>query len=402
MNPNNAIEVRNVSVTFRKYFNKSYSLKEKLIHRTPDQYEMVNVIKDLSFEVKKGEAVGLIGENGCGKSTTLKLLAGILYPDSGTVEIQGRISSLLELGAGFHQDLSGRENIYINASIMGLSMKEIREKMDSIIDFAEMEDCIDNPVKTYSTGMYMRLAFSIAINVCADIILIDEILAVGDVRFQAKCFDKLIKLKQSGVTIVLVSHSMEQIEKICDKSIWLIHGELKEEGEPRETGARYLNYMTANQLPQAETNEITKEQDDLTQNNGTWSFKRISQTNAGGSQQEVFSTGEELRLEMELEAPDVVSNIMVEINLVREDGLFCCGVSAGRESIVLDEAEKTVKFYLCFKELNLLNGSYHFDLNIVDGEAKSLFFAGNVCTFQIRSERNERGMLYLRHAWMKE
>lgn len=402
MNSNNAIEVRSVNITFRKYFNKSYSLKEKLIHWTPDQYEMVNVLKNVSFEVKKGEAVGLIGENGCGKSTTLKLLARILYPDSGTVEIRGRISSLLELGAGFHQDLSGRENIYINASIMGLSMKEIREKMDSIIEFAEMGDCIDDPVRTYSTGMYMRLAFSIAINVDADIILIDEILAVGDIRFQAKCFDKLIELKQSGNTIVLVSHSMEQIEKICDKSIWLIHGEVKEEGEPSDTGSHYLKYMMANQLQQAETNANTNEQDELARNNGTLSLKRVSQTNADGFQQEVFSTGDELRLEMELEVSDYVSNIMVEINLVREDGLFCCGVTAGTESIVFDETEKTVKFCLCFKELNLLNGIYHFDLNVIDEEAKSLFFVGNVCMFQIKSERNERGMLYLKHMWMKE
>ena len=188
MKAENAIEVKNITKKFRIYHDKGNMLKEKALHWSRNKYEEQWVLNGISFEVKKGEAVGLIGHNGCGKSTTLKMLTKIIYPDSGSIELSGRISSLLELGAGFHPDLSGRENIYINASIFGLSRKEIDKRIEDIISFSELEEFIDNPVRTYSSGMYMRLAFSVAINVDADILLIDEILAVGDLNFQTKCF----------------------------------------------------------------------------------------------------------------------------------------------------------------------------------------------------------------------
>ena len=214
-----AIRMDGVYKSFRVYFDKGHSLKEKILFKKRNTYEERPVINGISFQIKKGESVGLIGHNGCGKSTTLKLLTRIIYPDQGTIEINGRVSSLLELGAGFHPDMSGRENIYINASIFGLSKKEIDQRIDDIIQFSELESYIENPVRTYSSGMYMRLAFSVAINVDADVLLIDEILAVGDVNFQTKCFNKLIDIKNQGTTIVLVSHSAEQIERICERSI---------------------------------------------------------------------------------------------------------------------------------------------------------------------------------------
>lgn len=216
MKPNNAIEVTDVTKSFKVYFDKGNTMKEKVLFQKRRRYEERRVLDGICFEVKKGEAIGLIGHNGCGKSTTLKLLTKIMYPDKGKIEMRGRVSSLIELGAGFHPDMSGRENIYINASIFGLSRKEIDARLDDIIEFSELEEYIDNPVRTYSSGMYMRLAFSVAINVNADILLIDEILAVGDVNFQAKCFNRLREIKGKGTTIVIVSHSLEQIEQICD------------------------------------------------------------------------------------------------------------------------------------------------------------------------------------------
>ena len=185
----NVIEVENLVKSFKIYFDRGDSLKEKLMLKR-DKYEERRVLDGISFNVKRGEAIGLIGHNGCGKSTTLKLLTRIIYPDSGKIKINGRVSSLIELGAGFHKDMTGRENIYTNAAIFGLSKKEISQRMKDIIRFSELEDYIDNPVRTYSSGMYMRLAFSVAINVNADVLLIDEILAVGDVNFQQKCFEK--------------------------------------------------------------------------------------------------------------------------------------------------------------------------------------------------------------------
>lgn len=239
----NAIEVRNVRKHFKLYQDKGHTLKEKALHWGRNKYEVHEVLKGISFDVKKGEAVGLIGQNGCGKSTTLKLLTRIMYPDAGTVSLSGRVSSLLELGAGFHPDMSGRENIYINASIFGLGKKEIESKMDDIIEFSELSGFIDSPVRTYSSGMYMRLAFSVAIHVNADILLIDEILAVGDVNFQAKCFGKLEEIKNNGATIVLVSHSTEQIERLCGRSIWLQDGLVWADGEAGDVNQQYLEFM---------------------------------------------------------------------------------------------------------------------------------------------------------------
>ncbi len=238
-----AIEVRNVKKKFRVYFDKGHTLKEKALFLRRRKYEEREVLKDISFAVKKGEAVGLIGSNGCGKSTTLKLLTRIMYPDAGTVEMAGRVSSLLELGAGFHPDMSGRENVYINASIFGLGRKEIDRRIDDIIAFSELEQYMDNPVRTYSSGMYMRLAFSVAIHVNADILLVDEILAVGDVSFQAMCIQKLCGIKEQGTTIVLVSHSIEQIEQICERSIWIQDGYVRMDGSAKEVDREYLLYM---------------------------------------------------------------------------------------------------------------------------------------------------------------
>lgn len=244
MKSNNAIEVNNIAKSFRVYFDKGKTLKEKILFTSRRKFEKRMVLDGISFEVQKGEAVGLIGQNGCGKSTTLKLLTRIMYPDSGSINMSGRVSSLIELGAGFHPDMSGRQNIYINASIFGLTRKEIDIRLKDIIAFSELEEFIDNPVRTYSSGMYMRLAFSVAINVDADILLIDEILAVGDANFQAKCFKKMLDLKKKGVTIILVSHDLQSIEKICDRSIWIDNGRIKEDGFPTYVNGQYIKYMT--------------------------------------------------------------------------------------------------------------------------------------------------------------
>ena len=243
MKPENAIEVNHISKKFKVYMDKGHTLKEKMLFSKRRKYEERIVLDDISFEVKKGEAIGLIGQNGCGKSTTLKLLTRIMYPDSGNIEMCGRVSSLIELGAGFHPDMSGRQNIYTNASIFGLTRKEIEARFDDIVAFSELEQFIDNPVRTYSSGMYMRLAFSVAINVDADILLIDEILAVGDANFQAKCFNKLREIKQQGTTIVIVSHSLGQIEQICERSVWIHNGKIMVEGIPRDIHPQYMDFM---------------------------------------------------------------------------------------------------------------------------------------------------------------
>ena len=246
------IDVQNVKKKFRSYQDKATSFKERFINPARGKHEDVMVLKGISFQVKRGEAIGIIGKNGCGKSTTLKLLTKILYPNEGIINMKGRVSSLIELGAGFHPDMTGRENIYTNASIFGITRKEVDQRLNDIIRFSELEDYIDSPVRTYSSGMYMRLAFAVAINVDADILLIDEILAVGDSAFQKKCFEKLKEIKANGTTIVIVSHSMDQLYKICDRLIWLEEGLIKEEGLPRVIGEEYLAAMEGRRLDRIE------------------------------------------------------------------------------------------------------------------------------------------------------
>lgn len=256
----NAIVVRDVHKSFKVYFDKGFSLKERFLSRKRNRFEDRLVLKGVNLEVQKGEAVGLIGKNGSGKSTLLKLLTRIMYPSLGEIIIDGRVSSLIELGAGFHPDMSGRENIYINASIFGLTRCEINRRIQKIIDFSELEEYIDTPVRTYSSGMYMRLAFSVAINVDADILLIDEILAVGDAGFQSKCFGKLREIKANGTTIVIVSHSLAQIEQICDRSVWLNDGVIELDGSPCDVHSRYLEFMGQKPPPPktAESHDGTK------------------------------------------------------------------------------------------------------------------------------------------------
>ena len=235
-----AIKVEHVYKIFEVYMDKANSLKEKLLFWNRNKKGKREVLQDINLEIKKGEAVALIGVNGSGKSTFLKLMTKIIYPNKGKIETNGKLTSLLELGAGFHPDFSGRENIYFNASIFGLTKKQIDDRLNDIIEFSELGSYIDNPVRTYSSGMYMRLAFSVAINVDADILLVDEILSVGDQHFQEKCIEKMKELKKRGKTMVFVTHSLSSARELCDRAIWLHKGHIRLDGETNKVIDEYL------------------------------------------------------------------------------------------------------------------------------------------------------------------
>ncbi len=235
------IDVDNVYKTFNVYYDRTNTIKEKLLFWKSSKKERREILKGVTLKIKKGEVVGLIGVNGSGKSTLLKLMTKIIYPNKGTVTTIGKLTSLLELGAGFHPDFSGRENIYFNASIFGLTKKEIDNRLEEIIEFSELREFIDNPVRTYSSGMYMRLAFSVAINVDAEILLIDEILSVGDEHFQEKCFKKLEELKSQGKTIVFVTHGMGSVKRFCTRAVWLHEGKIKMDGDIDKVIESYVN-----------------------------------------------------------------------------------------------------------------------------------------------------------------
>lgn len=397
------IKVDNVKKYFKVYPDKGKTLKDKVLFHERNKYEKHEVLKGISFEVKRGEAIGLIGKNGCGKSTTLKLLTRILRPNEGTITIDGRVSSLIELGAGFHPDLTGRENIYINASIFGIKSKEVDERLDDIIRFSELEEFIDNPVRTYSSGMYMRLAFSVAINVDADVLLIDEILAVGDMNFQEKCFRKLQEIKRNGTTIVIVSHAQGQIEKICDRCIWIEDGLIRLEGKTKQVTKEYQLAMESMRSERAqkeaeeELEKLKSEKDDsnvdekkkrereqklknLTcrdickqcgpdaHREGNWKIKYTSVkfTNSKGEETTEIRYGEQVKVEMEYESQQegLLANFIVGIT--RDDWVYCFGSTSEIVNNEYCKVKTKGKVTFIIDNNALASGKYYLDVRIKD------------------------------------
>lgn len=418
MKPENAIEVNNITKKFKVYLDKGHTLKEKTLFRNRRKYEERNVLNGISFEVKKGEAVGLIGHNGCGKSTTLKLLTKIMYPDSGTIEMKGRVSSLIELGAGFHPDMSGRDNIYTNASIFGLTKKEIDARIDDIIAFSELEEFIDNPVRTYSSGMYMRLAFSVAINVDADILLIDEILAVGDAAFQAKCFNKLREIKSHGTTIVIVSHSMAQIEQICNRSIWIHDGLIKEEGKPRIVDPHYMEYMSekaadcnmkkvgGDKKRELEIEEVEKKkQKETVENKKRWGSKEVIMesvrvVDVDGKEQNEFYNTQPFSILIEYKANKIVDDAVIGVAIYRDDQTYIYG-----SNTLIDYSEPTKlntrgKIRLNIERLPVIAGNYTMDLAFHKPDGFNYDFWREVCLITIKNNVSEVGIVSVPHNWI--
>jgi ABC-type polysaccharide/polyol phosphate transport system ATPase subunit len=238
-----AVRVDHVTKSFRMYHERNQSLKSAIMRGRTSVHEDFLALKDVTFDVPTGSTFGLIGSNGSGKSTLLKCLANIYYPNQGSITHFGKIAAMLEVGSGFHAELSGRENIFLNGSILGMSRKEVTRKFDEIVEFSGVEQFIDQPVKNYSSGMYVRLGFAIAINVDPDILVVDEVLAVGDQEFQEKCYAKFAEFRKAGKTVILVSHSMETVQSMCDHVAWLNHGELKAVGKARPVIKSYLDSL---------------------------------------------------------------------------------------------------------------------------------------------------------------
>ncbi|MDD7517335.1 ABC transporter ATP-binding protein [Ruminococcus flavefaciens] len=401
-----AIEVRDITKSFKVYLDKGAQLKERILFRKRSRYEERKVLRGISFDVKRGEAIGLIGHNGCGKSTTLKLLTRIMYPDSGTIKMKGRVSSLIELGAGFHPDMSGRENIYTNAAIFGLTKKEIDARLDDIVEFSELADFIDNPVRTYSSGMYMRLAFSVAINVDADILLIDEILAVGDANFQSKCFNKLREIKAQGTTIVIVSHSLGQIEQICDRSIWIHEGLIRAEGPPKEIDLEYLDYMSRKRqelmkAAEAETEkeETTEEEQGKRWGSGQARIKRVRSFGADGTEQSAFRTGEDIKLVVDYTVKKPVDDAVFGVGVFDLNGTQCYGTNTRIDKVPdfsLD-ADGTVEILM--KNVKLLGGTYNLDMAIEQGDGIPVDYFRQAHKIEMISAEGDVGVFRIDHTW---
>ncbi len=413
------IEVNNITKSFKVYLDRSNSIKDFIIHSSRRKYENRRVLRGISFKVRKGEAIGLIGRNGCGKSTTLKMLTRIMYPDTGSIRIKGRVSSLIELGAGFHPDMSGRENIYINASIFGLTKKEIDKRVEDIIEFSELEGYIDNPVRTYSSGMYMRLAFSVAINVDADVLLIDEILAVGDANFQAKCFQKLREIKKNGTTIVIVSHALNQIESICERSIWIEEGIIKMEGQPRKVHREYLKYMglerTERELEKKNKHGKSEDEEQVetvsgkiekesasTQREGNHKvlFKKVCLLNSEGQETTQFETGDDVTIYAEYKKNEDVKDAYFAYDIIREDdGMYCCANNSKFRAKMPVNITKDGCVTCKLKSLPLMPQRYFVDFILKEYTTEPIDIVRHAVTFEIFSDERGGGIADVEQEW---
>lgn len=363
-----AIELKNVSKRFAFTPDKPQSVLETLVsffsRRGSSRTQDLWAVRDLSFTVQSGECVGIIGRNGSGKSTALKLIARILQPTSGEIIVRGRVSALLELGTGFHPDLTGRENIYLNASLLGLSSLEIDRHFDDIVAFSELEEFIDMPVKHYSSGMYMRLGFSVAIHVHPDILIVDEILAVGDQSFQAKCMDRIIEMKRSGVTILFISHNLGMVEKLCNKLVWLDQGQVKMVGPTTEVVEQYKDaiFQRVGQQIQFQNETASFKR---------WGTRQVEITavrflNHAGEETAIYKTGDPMTVEIQFFAHEPIANPEIGLAIFRQDGIHVNGPNNRLAGLELGIVQGPGAIHYCVESLPLLPARYQLTVAIHD------------------------------------
>jgi ABC-type polysaccharide/polyol phosphate transport system ATPase subunit len=344
------VRAKGVSKRFRLYHERNQSLKATVMRRGRARYEDFWALRDVSFEVEPGTTFALVGQNGSGKSTMLKCLAKILRPDEGSVSVDGKVSALLELGAGFHPELSGRENVYLNGAILGLTKRELDRKFDDIVGFAGLERFIDSPVKNYSSGMYVRLGFSVAINVDPDVLLIDEVLAVGDEEFQRRCLERVSELREAGKTIVVVTHSLTTVRSMCDHAIWLDNGVVRESGAANEVADAYLGVVQSH-IQAAETANPESR----------WSQLRITDVeliDARGRPVTQVSTGDSVTFRLHYEAAEPVRNPVFSFAVTTPEGVLVTGPNTREAEVWVDKVEGAGHVDMRIERLLLLLGSY--------------------------------------------
>lgn len=360
-----AVEVSGLSKRFRIYHERNQSLKAAVMRRGRAEYEEFWALRDVSFEIPAGVTYGLIGENGSGKSTLLKCIAKILTPDAGRVVTHGKVAALLELGSGFHPELSGRENVFLNGSILGLSKAEITRRFDEIVGFAGLERFIDTPVKNYSSGMYVRLGFSVAINVDPDILLVDEVLAVGDETFQRRCAEKFSDFSRAGKTIVLVSHAMGQLRNMCDQVAWLEHGTIKEVGPP---GNIVDDYVGESHAEDRESIEVAEDEpaDRNRWGSGEARVDSFELVDAAGERTTSVRTGEAVTIRLHFSAREPIEKPVFGVAVHSIEGVEVTGPNTRDADLVPDKIDGTGTVELRVPRLLLLPGTYDLSAAIYD------------------------------------
>ena len=396
MNPG-SISVEHLSRVFRVYPQPVRTLKETLLTRSRQKPTDVVALDDVSLMVEPGEAVGLIGRNGSGKTTLLRILAGIIKPTAGTALTGGRIASLLELGAGFQPEFTGRENVYLNGSIYGLKRSYINEVMDEIVAFAELERAIDLPVRTYSSGMYMRLGFAVAAHLSADILLLDEVFAVGDEAFQQKCFGKIFEFKRRGGTIVFVSHDAAAVEKLCERAVLLVDGRLEFDGSTHDAISRYHRLLSLERDP-AERKAGLREW-----GSGEARIAEVELLAADGSERRQFLAGEPLTVRVRIRTDHALAPPRLAYELRTEAGLLLAAGVQDAGELGWDEApgERTLRFDV--DRLPLSDGRFQLRFGLSDETGEHLYhWLDDAYRFLVYPDGRERGLLRLEGSWSTE
>ena len=412
-----AIEVRDVRKTYRRYGRrKSFgTLKSAILSgrvaRDLKADESFEALKGVSFDIAAGKTFGIVGRNGSGKSTMLKLIAGIGRPTSGDVLVQGRVSALIELGAGFHPEISGRDNVFINGMMLGLSKREIASRFDEIVAFAELEDFIDEPVKTYSSGMYMRLGFSVAINVDPDVLLVDEVLAVGDEAFTHKCLDKFADFRRRGRTVLLVTHSLDMVTRFCDEALWLDHGVVRSQGDPRRVIDAYLMDVAAAEnkalnratsVPAAGQGE--EPADMMKAVEGRWGSREaeilaVEFVRTDGVTAHVFESGEALAIRMRVRAHQPLHDFVFGVALFSADGVCCYGTNTDIEGAEPGEFAGDAEVGFVIDSLCLVAGTYKVDVAVHRKNGVPYDYHRSLYTIRVTSRVNETGIVRPPHRW---
>lgn len=353
-------------------------------------------LKGVSFDVAPGEALGIIGPNGAGKSTILKLITGITRATRGTVATRGRVAALIEVGAGFHPDLTGRENVYLNGAFMGLRRREITERFDRIVEFAGLEGFLDVPVKRYSSGMYMRLGFAVAAHIDPEILLVDEVLAVGDISFQMKCLDKIKELRERDRTIIFVSHHMKAVAGLCDRVLLLANGEVVDAGDPASVIARYRSLVADDTVQKGTT--FLGEQDRW--GSGGVEITGVELLDRDGRPVDVVATGDPLTVRIGYMVHKPVRHPVFEVEIHRTDRTYCCGTSTRVDGIDLGTVSGTGTVELHYRELSLLPDGYYLSVGVFDDSGLVPYdFLRGVRAFTVQSDLLDRGLVYLPHRW---
>jgi ABC-type polysaccharide/polyol phosphate transport system ATPase subunit len=382
---------------FKVYPREARRLKDVVVARRRSRPAEVVALQDVSFRVDPGSAVGLVGRNGSGKTTLLRLISGIIKPTTGRVEVGGRIGSLLELGAGFHPDLTGRENVFLNGSIHGLKRAYVREQLDEIVAFAGLEEFIDLPVRTYSSGMYMRLGFAISAHIDADLLLLDEVFAVGDEQFQRKCFGKIFEFKQRGGTIVFVSHDASAVERLCDRAILLRQGSVEFDGPTHDAIVRYRQLL-AGDIDPAERGAGLKEW-----GSGEARIEQVELVGPDGEERTQFLTGESLTLRLRLATERSLLPPRLSLELRDSSGLLVAG--SGRSTAELGWDRETTALLVRFEveQLPLADGRFHLRLGLTDETGERLYhWLDDALNFVVYPAGDERGVVRLEGRWAGE